>query len=178
MTSTCELLFKFATHSWPSVRPVLTAVETVNTFADRLDGPSRRPLGRVVCRGEIGVQNWPEKALSCNVFGRRPVQTGNVSPKPSWRAVDDVNCNTTYLLSLFIIRHAKHHLKFIRQFANQPHGESKCWSSADPRFFSNHTFFPTTSLHIYDNSASPVRCSVKLTQEAVFTFYVLIRHLN
>ena len=81
-----------------------------------------------------------------------------------------------WLSYLFISWHTKHHLKFSNifrsQFANQRHGESKRCSSADTRSLS------TISLPVYDNSASPARCRVKLTQEDVVCFYVLTRHLN
>ena len=133
--------------------PVLMAVEMVNSFGHCLDRPSRRPSGRVMCRGDHKSEISPEKALSCNAFSidgpsRQAMCRGN-----SWRAVKTISW------------HAKHHLKFTNifrsRFANQPHGESKRWSSADGRFFSRQ-------LRCYDDSASPARCGVKLTQEDVF----------
>jgi len=82
-------------------------------------------------------------------------------PSMTWTAIR--------LIYLFITWHAKHHLKFTNifrsQFANQPHRESKRWSSAAPRFW------PKKSLHVYNDSASPVRCTLKLTWEDTFTFY-------
>jgi len=50
------------------------------------------------CRADCQSANltWKSIVMQC-YFDRRTVRMGNVSRKPSWRAVDDVNCNTTYL---------------------------------------------------------------------------------
>jgi len=102
-------------------------------------------LREAECRRDRRIANLTWKSIAVqSFFDQWPVQTGNMSQKLSTQAIEAINW------------HAKHHLKFTNisriQFANQSHGESKHWSSADPR-----------SLRVYDDSASPVRCNVKLT---------------
>jgi len=146
---------KLATHKRPS--GLRTARSDGRRNSQHFCSPSWRQSGRIVCRGDSRNTKLTWKTLSCDAF---------LIDGPSWRAMCRGNslegqmmtCNTT----LFITRHTKRHLKFTNifrsQFANQPHGNPSVG-----RLHADSRFFPTISLHIYDDSASAVRCSIKLT---------------
>jgi len=105
--------------------------------------------------------NWRHAATGCTtlfdvekhghtMLCRSMARPDGQSWKPCWRDIEAISWHENRETSLEIHQ-------YLPQPVREPaDGESKHWSSAHPRFFANNST-------VYNDSASPVRCSVKLT---------------